>query len=203
MVLLSRAMTLSYSGDTESAMVVVKEALDRIDPQRDPRLELVGRFNLCNYLLNSDSLDELEAQLPAARRLAEKLGSEADKLRAIWLEARMACRLSRPDIAEALLTEVRDGFVAADRQYEAAVASLDLLTLYLEQGRSGEAKELAFEVIPVFQSRSVHREALAALIALQRAFEMETATAELVREVSARVRNAAAGPRPPEARGPS
>jgi hypothetical protein len=49
----------------------------------------------------------------------------------------------------------------------------------------------------------LRREALAALIALQRAFEMETATAELVREVSARVSNAAAGPRPPEARGPS
>jgi hypothetical protein len=202
-VLLSRATALDYSGDSRAAVAEIERAIPLLDERRDPRLKFAAANNLAHSLVLCGRYPEASEMLTEVKRLANgNACNDSDRVRATWLEARIAMA-GDPNLAESLLTEVRDGFVADDRQYEAAVISLDLLTLYLEQGRSGEAKELAFEVIPVFQSRSVHREALAALIALQRAFEMETATAELVREVSARVRNAAAGPRPPEARGPS
>ena len=55
------------------------------------------------------------------------------------------------------------------RQAEAAligqsVASLDLAALYAAQGRTAEVRRLAEEMLPVFTSRRIHREALAALI---------------------------------------
>ena len=47
-----------------------------------------------------------------------------------------------------------------------------------------EMRHLAEEMIPIFRSRDVHREALAALLTFQKAAEMECVTLGLIREVS-------------------
>jgi enoyl-CoA hydratase/carnithine racemase len=49
---------------------------------------------------------------------------------------------------------------------------------------------LAAEILPVFQSREVYREAAAALIVFQRAAEMEQLTLGLVDEVGTYLREA-------------
>ncbi|PYQ56678.1 MAG: hypothetical protein DMF53_24835, partial [Acidobacteria bacterium] len=53
---------------------------------------------------------------------------------------------------------------------------------------------LAAELIPVFQAREVHREALAALIVFQQAAELEQLTAGLIEEIAAYLRQARGNP---------
>jgi hypothetical protein len=67
--------------------------------------------------------------------------------------------------------------------YDAALALLEESALLLGQGRTAEVKELARELIAVFESRGVHREALAALRLFHQAVDREEATATLTRRV--------------------
>jgi hypothetical protein len=67
--------------------------------------------------------------------------------------------------------------------YSAALADLEIAVLLLAEGRSAEVKAMARELVAAFESRNIHREALAALRLFQEAAEREEATAELARQV--------------------
>jgi hypothetical protein len=47
--------------------------------------------------------------------------------------------------------------------YDAALVSLHLATLLLEQGRNAEVRKLAEQMLWIFQDKKIHREALASL----------------------------------------
>jgi hypothetical protein len=90
------------------------------------------------------------------------------------------------DRAEEAFQEVRHALIEQGIGYDAALVSLELAALYARQGRTAEMKELAGEMLPIFQAADVHREALAALAVFQQAaVREETATLELVEEVAA------------------
>jgi hypothetical protein len=75
-----------------------------------------------------------------------------------------------------------------------ALVSLELAHLYAEQGRTEDLKRISAEMLPIFASRNIHREALAALAFFQKAVDTEKATAELVANVAAYLRRAEADP---------
>jgi hypothetical protein len=64
-----------------------------------------------------------------------------------------------------------------------ALCLLEETALLLDEGRIGEVKTLAQELAKVFESKRVHREALAAFGLFQDAAEREEATARLARRV--------------------
>jgi len=70
------------------------------------------------------------------------------------------------------------------------LVSLDLATLYAEQERMADLKRLAEEMVPIFSSLQIHREALAALSFLQRAAEAEKASLQVVTQVAFYIRRA-------------
>ena len=67
--------------------------------------------------------------------------------------------------------------------YDTALVSLELALLYAEQGRTAELKGLAAEMLPVFASRHIHREALASLAFFRQAVEAEQADVATVARV--------------------
>jgi hypothetical protein len=67
--------------------------------------------------------------------------------------------------------------------YDIALALLEEAALLLDESRTAEVKVLSQELAGVFESKGVHREALAALRLFQEAVEHETATADLARRV--------------------
>ena len=62
--------------------------------------------------------------------------------------------------------------------------------LYTKQGRTADLKQLAAEMVPIFASRQIHREALAALAFFKQAVEAEKASLEVVTRVAAYLREA-------------
>jgi hypothetical protein len=80
--------------------------------------------------------------------------------------------------------ELRGELIGRELGYDAALLSLDLAHVYTEQGRSAEMRRLAEEILPIFQSRDVQREILAALLVFQKAARMEKVTLDLVKELS-------------------
>ena len=64
--------------------------------------------------------------------------------------------------------------------YSVALVSLDLALLFSQEGRIEEMKQLSAELLAVFSSQEVHREAVAALVLVQRACEEERINTELI-----------------------
>jgi hypothetical protein len=106
-----------------------------------------------------------------------------DRLRWRWLEAEMAANDDHLPEAESLLLSVRQEWIDRGIGYDAALVSLDLAQLYARQGRTAEMKELASQMLPIFQAQDVHREALAALLLFREAAQAERAGLELLEQM--------------------
>ncbi len=155
-----------------------------LDVEADGLSKTYAHYNLLFAMVAVGRFDEASRRL-AQIRDAFVLSSPVDRIRLRWLEARIAAGLGHEDEAESVLLEVRAEFYEHRMGYDAALATLELATLYAQQRRSAEIKQLAIEILPLFESREVHREALGALILFQRAAEQENLTVELARQVLA------------------
>jgi hypothetical protein len=107
-----------------------------------------------------------------------------------WVKGKIVRGLGQSNQAESLFLAARDGFVAEGIPYDTALVSLELATLYAEQGRTADLKRLAEEMLPIFSSLHIHREALAALAFLRQAVEAERASLEVVSRVASYLRRA-------------
>jgi tetratricopeptide (TPR) repeat protein len=185
---------LLHAGLAEECVPVLYRSLDLIDAEQEPRVLLSARHNLIAVLTETGRFLEARRAYRESRVLYRRFQDAATENRRIWLQGRIARGLSQTVEAEALLLAARDGFLAEDIPYETALVSLDLAQLYAEQGRTAELKRLAAELVPIFASRQIHREALAALAFLQRAVEAEQAGIEVVERVADYLRRARFAP---------
>lgn len=182
--MVSQALLLSEEGHPNQAIQVLKEALSLIEPEREPHLVMVAHQNLMFYLTSLGRYEEAQALLPSVRRRTSEQGSRYELLRLRFLEGKIQLGLGHEARAEAAFLEVRKGFAELEVGYGVAEVSLELAALYLRQGRTAEIKQLAVEMVPLFESRDLHQEAIAALMLFKRAVEMETLTARIVQEVT-------------------
>jgi hypothetical protein len=182
--LIKRAHALVEMGETELAISTLHEAEPMIDPEREPRLLWCLRQNLVDNLTKAGRYEEAQPLLPVLRDLGLAHGSQLDRVRVRWVEARIAAGLGERELGEQGLFEVRQDFLRLTIVFDAALATLELSALYLEDGKTAEVKRLAAEIVEVFEAQAVHREALAALLIFQRAADKEMATASLLREVT-------------------
>jgi len=182
-VLLQLGEVYRDRGEPERAWEAASRALSELDPEQEPRLYLTARHNLAHYLCDAGRYEEAREALAANHRLYEGFTDSWTRLRVRWLEGKIARGLGEEEGAEEAFRAVRDGFLAEGNGYDAALASLDLALLYLDQGRTGEVQRLAGEMVPIFEAQDVHREAVAALMLFRRAAEAEALTRELVEKV--------------------
>ncbi|HEV2853273.1 MAG TPA: tetratricopeptide repeat protein [Thermoanaerobaculia bacterium] len=182
-ILLKKAFTLEQKGDYERALEVLSEAESLLDGRDDPRTPAILSFNRAVNLCHLGRYDEARALLPGLRELAVGLGNELDVIRGLWLEGRVAAGLGRREEALPALEQVRRYFTRKQIAYDAALASLELAVLYLEEGRTGEVRMLAEEMLWIFNAQGVHQKALAALRLFYEAAKREEATVELARKI--------------------
>jgi tetratricopeptide (TPR) repeat protein len=184
-LLLTKAQILGALGDIEASTEALQEALRHVDEEREPRTAL---GILCEYLRNlcwQDRAVDAAMRLPQAQALAERLGQEIDLLRVDSLSGIVAAGTGQAEEAEETFERARRGFATHEPPLAVyyALASLELALLLLEQGRTSEVRTLAEEMMLIFSSQGVEREALAALQVFCEAARRETATVELARKV--------------------
>jgi tetratricopeptide (TPR) repeat protein len=182
--MITRGFLLGLAGDPEAAIRHLTEGLQKVDPATDPRLVIVARHNLTLYLAEGGRYAEALRLLENARPLYYQVGDQMGLLRLRWLEGKIASALGHFREAEAFLRGVQKELIDRELGYDAALLSLDLATIYARQGRGPEMRRLAEEMLPIFHSRDIHREAIAALVVFQKAAEMERVTLGLIRDVS-------------------
>lgn len=183
-ILLNKAVTQEQMGDVDSAITTLEKASAQVDEEREPRLLFGIRFNLAVNLVHQHRHAEALALLPHVRELALKMGNGLDLVRVVWLESRVFIGLGKREEAMASLEQVRGEFTTREIAYDAALVSLELAVLYLEDDRTAEVRILARQMLWIFKSQGVHREALAALKLFCEAAEREQATVELARRIA-------------------
>jgi tetratricopeptide (TPR) repeat protein len=182
-ILLNRGSTLEQAGQIEAALAALEEAAPLLDEAGDRRARMGVRFNRIVNLCHLGRFAEAAAGLPELRRLVS--GGRSDTMRVRWLSGRVATGLGRKAQARRAFEEVRRFFADQHIAYDVAMVSLDLAILHLADGRRAKVVALAEEMLWVFTSQRVHREALAALRVFVDAVEADSATAELARRVLA------------------
>ncbi|MFL6264187.1 MAG: hypothetical protein ACJ76Y_31260 [Thermoanaerobaculia bacterium] len=175
----------AVAGEPEKAIFLLHQALRLIDPAREPRLLLIAWSNLIDDLTETGQFMEAQKLLVKVGPLYRKFPQPWFKNARTWIEGKIARGLGQAEQAESLLLMARDGFLFADAAYDTALVSLDLASLYAQQGRTAELKRLSEEMLPIFSSRQIHREALAALDYWRQAVEAEQACTALVAKVAA------------------
>lgn len=176
--------------DLEAAVRWHRKGIVLLDPARERHLELSARHSLMLYLHESGRHQEAWFLMKASRSALREHGGEILSLRLRWLEGKLLHALGAPDEAEQALAEARAGFIARGIGFSAAAVSLDLAELYADQGRPAEMRRLAEEMLPIFQSRDLHREAIAALLVFQQAARVEKLNASLLEEIRSYLKQA-------------
>jgi tetratricopeptide (TPR) repeat protein len=178
------------AGDPAAGIPLLQQALELIDPEREPRLLLCARHNLIDYTAGVGRFLEAQKLYREARPLYRSFNEPWVQNRRSWVRGKIARGLGQLKQAETRFLAARDGFLKEGVPYDTALISLELALLYAEQGRTEELKRLAAEMVPVFTSRHIHREALAALTFLRQAMEAEEASLEVVVRVADFLRKA-------------
>lgn len=151
-------------GEPERGIRLLREACELPAAVSDPRLSLTIHHNLVVCLIDAGKLLEAQGVLLHNHDLYERLQVPGSEIRRQWLEGQLAGELGRTAEAEALLREVREGFLEHGIAHDAAIVTLDLAVLLLRARRDDEAKSLAHEALAVFIALGVEREALAAFL---------------------------------------
>jgi tetratricopeptide (TPR) repeat protein len=178
------------AGNLEEGIPLLYQALELIDPEQEPRLLLCTRHNLIDDLAELGRFLEAQRLYRDTRTLYRNFPDPWSQNRRKWVKGKIARGLGQTDQAESLFLAARDGFINEGIPYDTALVSLELATLYAEQRRTADLKRLAEEMVPIFSSLHIHREALAALAYLKHAVESERATVDLVTGVASYLRRA-------------
>jgi tetratricopeptide (TPR) repeat protein len=186
--LLQQAKILEEMDDPSGGIELLRGAVDEIDRNEYPRLHFYARYNLLCCLVTSGFFGEAERLLPELLGFSDDVAQPLDLVRLRWMEGNIHLGLGRLGPAEAAFREVQREFLERQMGFDAALVSLDLARLFAQEGCTEDLKRLAAELMPIFQSRDVDREAIVSLLMFQRACEEERLTVDLVRQVSAHLR---------------
>jgi tetratricopeptide (TPR) repeat protein len=178
------------AGHLNDAIPLLYEALKMIDSDQEPRLELCARHNLIDDLAETGRFLEAQRLYRETRPLYRNFPDAVTQNRRRWVKGKISAGLGQTVQAERLLLAGRDGFIAESIPYDTALVSLELAALYAREGRTADLKRLAQEMLPIFSSLQIHREALAALTFLRKALDAERASLELVSRVARYLRRA-------------
>ena len=185
---LQKAKILEEMGDLTRSVELLQAAATEINRINEPRLFVYARYNLLGCLILMDRFDEAKELLPEVRGFLQQAAQPIDLVRLHWAEGLIDLGFGRLGPAEAAFREVQKEFLSRQMGYDAALVSLDLARLYAQEGCVDDLKRLAAELMPIFESQDVHREAIVALLMFQRACEEERMTVELVRELATYLR---------------
>jgi tetratricopeptide (TPR) repeat protein len=192
--ILSRAFVEKELGTPERAIELLREARRLIDPSLEPRLLLCVQHNLIDWLTDAGRVLEAQGLMAKSGDIYRRFDDPPLRLKRLWVQGKIARGLGQLKDAARLLGRVREGWIELGIGYEAALAALDLAGVSAQLGRTAEVKRLAAEMLPIFRSRDVQREAIAALIVFQGAAADEHASLALVEELSIYLRKAAGQP---------
>ncbi|MEP7012591.1 MAG: hypothetical protein ABJC13_19895 [Acidobacteriota bacterium] len=179
----TRSLLFLESGQPLKALRIAREVAHNAAAADDLKLYFWARINLARALCDTKDLRAARNILDQDESRHASIGEPLMHLRYGWIRGRIAAAERDLDVARNHFAAVRDGFIAAGVGYDAALVSLDLALASLRAGQPEVVRQLIGEMLPIFTSQDIHREALAALRLFQEAVQQEILTEALVRDL--------------------
>jgi tetratricopeptide (TPR) repeat protein len=111
-LLISKACVLEGLGEFEQAIALLRHATAQVGSEWLPRQLFLIRAHLLSNLCVLGRHAEADLILPEVRSLALQLGNDLDRVRALWMEGRVAAGLQRNEEALTKLSRVRAHLMA-------------------------------------------------------------------------------------------
>jgi tetratricopeptide (TPR) repeat protein len=181
--LISKGVYCGCSNDPEQAIRLLSAGLAMIDPATDPKLVISAVHNLIGFLADSGRFRQARRLLRQSRQAYFAEGDRLNLLKLHWLQGRIGAGLGQFRLAEKSFLWVKREMEQAGLGYHAALVSLDLAMTWLRQGKTPKTRRLIEEIVAMFQSRGIAREALAALLLLKESFAADSCSLELLQSV--------------------
>jgi len=197
--LLNKGLFSTYEGHPAEGIQLITDGLNEIDLDRDPDLVYHSLHNVVFLTIETGDLERGREYLGLLRRLAEVRAGRLDRLKLFWLEGRLAAGLGDFETAARIFAQAKRAFERAGLFYHAALAGLDLAAVWFRQGKAARVKGLVGELVAAFSRVQVEREAIGALLVLDKALAQDRATLALIEEASAALERLAgkrSGPQP-------
>lgn len=180
--LVTKAMYLHYSCQSERARKVNEQAMQLIDRVRDSDLLFFSIHNQIWFLVACGKFRDARIALFKYSGGLQNLEGRVFKLRLRWLQAQISVGLGEWKSAEEGLLDVKAGFEQEGMGFAAALTSLDLALLWMRGGRYEETEKLVLEVHETFVALKIQREAFGAIMVLKEAFERRMGTIGLLQD---------------------
>lgn len=194
-VLIIRSGVRRHADNLAGALEDIHLALEHLSPETDAHLHLCALSNLALYSCDLGHHTEAKRLIDQHRDLYERSLSQLDRIRFSWLEGIIARGLGDVELSRQLLHRARTLYIADEHYFNAALVSLDLALLYLEQGRFQELRQVSLLVEPILRSKGLHREATAALLLFQRAAAADAVTRDSLLSLRSYLENSRKNPR--------
>jgi tetratricopeptide (TPR) repeat protein len=152
-IMVKRGWMKAASGHLEQGIEDLGCALAMIDPRVAPRVYMAGVGNLACALSKGSVAGSLTVLpiLRSARRMLPR-GRSLLKAKLIWIEGRCYANLMMDRIAERRLQTARRQLESLGAQYDSILAALDLLQLYLAEGRWFPIQEISTKMLSMVRS---------------------------------------------------
>lgn len=184
--LINRANVYIVQGEFSQAASVLEGALEF---SCEPSLALMVRHNLIDILAKSGRAQEASRLFEESRELYLQSSDPLTTSRRLWVEGIIARELGEDlEFAESRLTQAIDRLTTAGYGLDAAIAGLDLVTVYATRGQNAEVLRTASQLVHLFEVRNVQPEALAALTMVYKAAQKESVSLTLLAQVTELVR---------------
>lgn len=184
--LINRANVYIVQGEFAEAAATLEGALEF---SCEPSLALMVRHNLIDILAKSGRAQEASLLFEESRELYLQLSDPLTTSRRLWVEGIIARELGEDlELAESRLTQAVERLTTAGYGLDAAIAGLDLVTVYAARGQSAEVLRIASQLVRLFEVRNVQPEALAALTMVHKAAQKESVSLALLAQVTELVR---------------
>jgi hypothetical protein len=177
-----------------AAIELLIEGLDEIDRDLDPDLTYRALHNLLLFTVDLGDYEEARLLFVMLQPFATRLGGRLDIAKLRDVEGRIAVGLGDFEGAEHAFRAAKRTLEEDGLFYHAAIAGLDLASVWLRQAKTAEVKGIVGELVTAFRG-VLEREALAALVLLHKAVAQDRATLELIEKVRGVVGRLAEGPR--------
>jgi tetratricopeptide (TPR) repeat protein len=193
-VLIKKGLHTGYTGDPEDGIRLLARGLYLIDRNRDSKLVFQSLHNILLFRVELGHFKSARRQIWEMRPLYGYHEDQIAQVKLRGIEGKVFLGLNEIDRAIRAFEQAKDGFLQKGMNYDAALVSFDLVTIWLQQGKREDARRLLQEMLETFRARYIAREAVATLILLRDAADRNDLTIDVLEKAATLFQTLKEGP---------